>query len=63
MEQAFDMKTKGIELDTVLFDDHYTDNRIYIAKEKNQDKTIQIKPFVKFNTHAFNNILYELHMN
>lgn len=57
------MKTKNIELDMVLFDEHYFDQKIYIAKDNNIEKTIQIRPFVDFNTHAFNNILYELHMN
>lgn len=57
------MKTKNIELDMVLFDDQYIDHRIYIAKDNDTEKTIQIKPFVEFNTHAYNNILYELHMN
>lgn len=25
--------------------------------------TLQLKPFSKFNTYAFNNFLYEIHMN
>ena len=36
MEEAFDAKTKNIELDAVLFDEHYMDRKIFIAKEDNK---------------------------
>jgi len=47
----------------VLKDDYYTDLKIYTGKENGKDITLQLKPFSKFNTYAFNSILYEIHMN
>ena len=58
MEEAFNMKTKEIELLSVLFDQHYFDRAIYLARENRKEIMIQIRPFANFNTHAFNDILY-----
>lgn len=41
----------------------YTDLKTYLATEKQKDIAIQLRPFTTYNSHAFNNILYEMHMN
>jgi hypothetical protein len=37
--------------------------KTYLAKEKDKQITIQLKPFNNVNSYNFNNILYEIHMN
>ena len=58
LEEAFETRTKDIELDAVLFDDQYIDRKTYIGKCNSKDTTLQLRPFGNFNTHAFNQILY-----
>lgn len=48
---------------SVLSDDQYVDQKTYLAKDKDKNVTLQLRPFSSLNSYAFNNILYEIHMN
>ena len=63
LEDAFETKTKDMELDAVLFDDQYIDRKTYVGKCNSKDLTLQLRPFSSFSTHAFNQILYEISIN
>ena len=62
LEEAFDAKTKNIQIDTVLFDEQYLDHFTYLISNENKSFGMQMRPFFTYNTHLFNNILSELHM-
>lgn len=43
LEDAFETKTKDIELEAVLFDHQYIDRKTYLAKEHGKDLTLQLR--------------------
>lgn len=63
MEDAFDDRTKDIKLDSVLVDNEYSNLKTYLAHDGQREVALQLKNFGSFNSHAFQDIIYEIHVN
>lgn len=63
LEDAFDLKTRDILIDSVLVDEEYSDMRIYQGRQGDKQLALRLRNFNGFNSYAFNNIMYEVHMS
>lgn len=63
MEDAFDDRTKDIRLDSVLVDNEYSNLKIYLAHDGQREIALKLINFGSFNSHAFNDIIYEIYIN
>jgi hypothetical protein len=48
LEEAFDIKTKDIIVDSVFFDDQYTDHYTYLISNGTEQFSMQLRPFSHF---------------